>query len=268
MTSPCDARRRRGPASPPRSPPATARPLRVLVVDDHLLVRCRTRRQLEEIPNLQVVGEAVDGFEAVALARTLSPDLVLHGHLHAGARRPRSHPAHHGGVSPRARHHAFLLRGGVLRKAAPWLRVLHGLFGQRGEHPAPRRSHPTSLRQPLVCRPWSLNRAGRRAVRHDRGRSCRAGSAWKPRFQAGESRLRAKSLAWAGSPGGRTKDEAALVRLFSRSSVPGVACQYSLSHLPTQMFRSTTLFSGGTPLKAAPVDGRAARAGRSTGRGT
>jgi two-component system invasion response regulator UvrY len=51
--------------------------LRVLLVDDHLLVRCRTRQQLEDIPNLQVVGEAVDGFEAVALARTLSPDLVL-----------------------------------------------------------------------------------------------------------------------------------------------------------------------------------------------
>ena len=62
---------------PPRLPPAAARPLRVLLVDDHLLVRCRTRQQLEEIPNLQVVGEATDGFEAVALARTLSPDLVF-----------------------------------------------------------------------------------------------------------------------------------------------------------------------------------------------
>ncbi len=51
--------------------------LRVLLVDDHLLVRYRTRQQLEEIPNLRVVGEAVDGFEAVALARTLSPDLVI-----------------------------------------------------------------------------------------------------------------------------------------------------------------------------------------------
>ena len=58
--------------------PAGNRPaLRVLLVDDHLLVRCRTRQQLEEIPNLKVVGEAVDGFEAVALTRTLSPNLVL-----------------------------------------------------------------------------------------------------------------------------------------------------------------------------------------------
>ena len=52
--------------------PAGNRPtLRVLLVDDHLLARHRTRQQLEEIPNVQVVGEAV------ALARTLSPDLVL-----------------------------------------------------------------------------------------------------------------------------------------------------------------------------------------------
>ena len=49
----------------------------MLLVDDHLLVRCLTRQQLEDIPDLQVVGEAADGFEAVALTRTLSPDLVL-----------------------------------------------------------------------------------------------------------------------------------------------------------------------------------------------
>ena len=53
------------------------RPLRVLVADDFILARWATRRQLEELPKLQVVGEAVDGFEAVALARTLSPDLVF-----------------------------------------------------------------------------------------------------------------------------------------------------------------------------------------------
>jgi DNA-binding NarL/FixJ family response regulator len=42
-----------------------------------LLARCSIRWQLQELPDLQVVGEAVDGFEAVALARTLSPDLVF-----------------------------------------------------------------------------------------------------------------------------------------------------------------------------------------------
>jgi DNA-binding NarL/FixJ family response regulator len=76
MISPCpeDAGKAAGPGAPP---PDDRPPLRVLLVDDHMLVRCRTRQQLEDIPNLRVVGEAVDGFEAVALARTLAPDLVF-----------------------------------------------------------------------------------------------------------------------------------------------------------------------------------------------
>jgi DNA-binding NarL/FixJ family response regulator len=56
---------------------ANHRTLRVLLVDDHLLVRFRTRQQLQSIPALQVVGEATDGYEAIALARTLCPDLVF-----------------------------------------------------------------------------------------------------------------------------------------------------------------------------------------------
>ena len=66
-----------GPGKPGACPADNRPALRVLLVDDHVLVRCLTRQQLEDIPNLQVVGEAVDGFEAVALTRTLSPDLVL-----------------------------------------------------------------------------------------------------------------------------------------------------------------------------------------------
>jgi len=73
------ARDAKGDGADAPAPPPTGknRSLRVLLVDDHLLVRCRTRQQLADIPNVQVVGEATDGFEAVALARTLSPDLVL-----------------------------------------------------------------------------------------------------------------------------------------------------------------------------------------------
>jgi DNA-binding NarL/FixJ family response regulator len=66
-----------GSGEPVASPTSNRPVLRVLLVDDHLLVRCRTRQQLEDIPNLLVVGEAADGFEAVALTRTLTPDLVL-----------------------------------------------------------------------------------------------------------------------------------------------------------------------------------------------
>jgi DNA-binding NarL/FixJ family response regulator len=76
MTSPCDSEAGKADA-PAAFPSGSARPLRVLVVDDHLLARCSIRWQLQELPDLLVVGEAVDGFEAVALARTLSPDLVF-----------------------------------------------------------------------------------------------------------------------------------------------------------------------------------------------
>jgi DNA-binding NarL/FixJ family response regulator len=76
MTPSCDTDTGRADGST-ASCARASRPLRVLLVDDHLLVRCKTRRQLDDIPNLQVVGEATDGFEAVALAKTLSPDLVF-----------------------------------------------------------------------------------------------------------------------------------------------------------------------------------------------
>jgi DNA-binding NarL/FixJ family response regulator len=76
MTSPRDAEAGRSSVSA-ASPSGPGPPLRVRVVDDHLLARCTIRWQLQEMPDLKVVGEAVDGFEAVALARTLSPDLVF-----------------------------------------------------------------------------------------------------------------------------------------------------------------------------------------------
>jgi len=55
----------------------TAPPIRILLVDDHTLVRQGIRRLLEDQPNLQVVGEAADGQEAVARAAKLQPDVIL-----------------------------------------------------------------------------------------------------------------------------------------------------------------------------------------------
>ncbi len=52
-------------------------PVRVLVVDDHAIVRKGISALLATEPNLQVVGEASNGREAVALAETLRPDVVL-----------------------------------------------------------------------------------------------------------------------------------------------------------------------------------------------
>ncbi len=51
--------------------------IRVLVVDDHNMVRKGLRTLLEEFEDIEVIAEAADGEMAVDLARSLCPDVVL-----------------------------------------------------------------------------------------------------------------------------------------------------------------------------------------------
>jgi len=54
-----------------------AEPIRIVLVDDHALVRRGVRLILEQEPDLTVVAEAGDGAEAVALLRETEADLVI-----------------------------------------------------------------------------------------------------------------------------------------------------------------------------------------------
>lgn len=51
--------------------------MRVLIADDQALVRGGFRMILESQPDIEIVAEAEDGAQAVALARELAPDIVL-----------------------------------------------------------------------------------------------------------------------------------------------------------------------------------------------
>ena len=52
-------------------------PIRILLVDDHIVVRAGYRRFLEQEPDCQVVGEAASGEEAYSLLQTTQPDIVI-----------------------------------------------------------------------------------------------------------------------------------------------------------------------------------------------
>jgi two-component system nitrate/nitrite response regulator NarL len=51
--------------------------VRILIADDHPIFRDGLRRLLEAEPDLSVVGQAVDAAEAIQLAETLHPDILL-----------------------------------------------------------------------------------------------------------------------------------------------------------------------------------------------
>jgi len=54
-----------------------SKPIRILIADDHAVVRKGLRAILAVCEDLQLVGEATDGNEAVTLAKELQPDVIL-----------------------------------------------------------------------------------------------------------------------------------------------------------------------------------------------
>jgi DNA-binding NarL/FixJ family response regulator len=63
--------------SPETTKVTDSRPLRILVVDDHDLVRQGLKFMLEDHPEWVICGEATTGPEAIRLAQELHPDLIL-----------------------------------------------------------------------------------------------------------------------------------------------------------------------------------------------
>jgi DNA-binding NarL/FixJ family response regulator len=55
----------------------SVKPIRVMLADDHTLVRAGIRALLEKLPGVEVVGEAGDGREVLKLVKLHRPDVVL-----------------------------------------------------------------------------------------------------------------------------------------------------------------------------------------------
>jgi DNA-binding NarL/FixJ family response regulator len=58
-------------------PSGPNKPRTILIADDSEMVRAKIRQALERETDFEICGEAIDGVEAVAKAKELTPDLIL-----------------------------------------------------------------------------------------------------------------------------------------------------------------------------------------------
>ena len=77
------------------------RPIRVMIVDDHPIVRDGLKNMLLAFDDLKLVGEAADGSQAVACCRQDQPDVILMDHGNAGDGWHRRHARHPGRIARR-----------------------------------------------------------------------------------------------------------------------------------------------------------------------
>src|SRR6266481_3041235 len=64
--------------------PTHMKTFRILLAEEHAIVRAGVRSLLEQLSQVQVVGETGDGHELVELARSLQPDIIIAGIMMAG----------------------------------------------------------------------------------------------------------------------------------------------------------------------------------------
>ena len=70
--------------------------IRVMIVDDHSIMRVGLKQVLEQTGEFEVVGQAGDGEEAVRVAAEVSPDVVVMGRHDAEEGRSGGLPGDHG----------------------------------------------------------------------------------------------------------------------------------------------------------------------------
>src|ERR1039458_9758837 len=63
--------------APPDLRMNSAKPIRIILADNHPIVRAGIREALKEFPGVEVIAEANDGREAIDLVKTHSPDVVF-----------------------------------------------------------------------------------------------------------------------------------------------------------------------------------------------
>lgn len=73
------------PAEHPPGSPSPARIMRILLIDDHEIIREGLRALIERTPDWTVVGQAEDGIDGLCLAFSLKPDVVLTDMIMPGA---------------------------------------------------------------------------------------------------------------------------------------------------------------------------------------